>query len=128
MVMTERVAQLRKESLEATPTISTERAELMTASYRQDLGPVSGPMRRALAFKHFIENRTICINPGELIVGEKGAAPKAAPTFPELCCHSLDDLDILDSREKIPFSVSPQARRFTRKRSSLSGRAGPCAT
>jgi len=47
MVMTERVAQLRRESLEATPTISTERAELMTASYRQDLGPVSAPMRRA---------------------------------------------------------------------------------
>jgi pyruvate formate-lyase/glycerol dehydratase family glycyl radical enzyme len=110
MVMTERVAQLRKESLEATPTISTERAELMTASYRQDLGPVSGPMRRALAFKHFIENRTICINAGELIVGEKGEGPKATPTFPELCCHSLSDLEILDTREKIPFSVSPQAR------------------
>jgi len=67
-------------------------------------------MRRALAFKHFIENRTICINAVELIVGEKGPGPKATPTFPELCCHSLSDLDTLDSREKIPFSVSPQAR------------------
>jgi len=110
MVMTERAAHLRQESLEAIPTISTERAELITASYRQDLGPISAPMRRALAFKHFIENRTICINAVELIVGEKGPGPKATPTFPELCCHSLSDLDTLDSREKIPFSVSPQAR------------------
>ena len=38
-------------------------------------------------------------------------APKAAPTYPELCCHSLADLDILNSKEKIPFSVSPHARR-----------------
>ena len=112
MAMTERVAHLRRESLEATPTISTERAELMTAFYRQELGPVSAPMRRALAFKHFIENRTICINAGELIVGEKAEGPKATPTFPELCCHSLPDLDILDSREKIPFSVSPESRKI----------------
>ena len=112
MAMTERVAHLRRESLEATPTISTERAELMTAFYRQELGPVSAPMRRALAFKHFIENRTICISAGELIVGEKAEGPKATPTFPELCCHSLPDLDILDSREKIPFSVSPESRKI----------------
>ncbi len=47
---------------------------------------------------------------GELIVGEKGPFPKATPTYPELCCHSLSDLEILDSREKIPFSVSPEAK------------------
>jgi len=57
-----------------------------------------------------MEHKTICINEGELIVGEKGTAPKATPTYPELCCHSLEDLDILNSREKIPFAVSPRAR------------------
>ncbi len=31
MAMTERVARLRQESLDAVPSISTERAELMTA-------------------------------------------------------------------------------------------------
>ena len=49
----------------------------------------------------------MCINPGELIVGEKGPEPKAAPTYPELCCHSISDLEILDSRPKIPFKVAP---------------------
>jgi formate C-acetyltransferase len=57
-----------------------------------------------------MEHKTIYIGDGELIVGEKGPAPKATPTFPELCCHSLSDLDILNSREKIPFAVSAQAR------------------
>ncbi len=110
--MNQRVSRLRQQSLDAVPTLSTERAELMTAFYRQDLGPVSAPVRRALAFQYLMEHKTICINEGELIVGEKGPTPKAAPTFPELCCHSLQDLDILDTREKIYFKVSPEDRRL----------------
>ena len=68
-------------------------------------------MQRALSFQYLLEHKTICIQPGELIVGEKGPAPKASPTYPELCCHTLSDLDILDSRPKIPFKVEPLTRR-----------------
>jgi pyruvate formate-lyase/glycerol dehydratase family glycyl radical enzyme len=109
MPMSERVTRLRQQSLDAEPSLSAERAELMTQFYRQDLGTVSAPVRRALAFQYLLEHKAICINEGELIVGEKGPAPKATPTYPELCCHSLEDLDILNSREKISFAVSPQA-------------------
>jgi len=114
MPMSERVVRLRQQSLGAHPTISTERAELLTEFYRQDVGLVSVPVHRALAFRYLMEHKAICINEGELIVGEKGPAPKATPTYPELCCHSLEDLDILNSREKIPFAVSPEARRVYR--------------
>ncbi len=110
MPMTERVAALRQQSLDAVSCISSERAELMTEFYQKNSGLMSAPVRRALAFLYLMEHKTICINPGELIVGEKGPAPKAAPTYPELCCHTLEDLDILNSREKIPFAVSPQVR------------------
>lgn len=110
-MITPRVAALRRASLDAIPAISPERAVLMTEAYRQYDGLLSAPMRRALAFHHLMEHRTIVINQGELIVGEKGPEPKATPTYPELCCHSLDDLDILDSREKIPFKVSLETRR-----------------
>jgi len=110
MPMSERVARLRQQSLEARPTLSTERAELLTAFCKQDLELMSVPVRRALAFQYLMEHKAIYIGDGELIVGEKGPAPKATPTYPELCCHSLQDLDILDSRDKIPFAVSPQAR------------------
>ncbi len=110
MSMTERVKKLRQQSLETIETLSSERAELMTAFYEQDLGPVSIPVKRALSFQYLMEHKTICINDGELIVGEKGTAPKTAPTFPELCCHTLDDLDILDVREKTSFKVSAETR------------------
>ncbi len=110
MPMTQRVVRLRQESLDAVPTISTERAELMTEFYCQHTTLTSAPVERAQAFQHLLQNKTIYIGDGELIVGEKGPAPKATPTYPELCCHSLADLDLLDSRAKIPFKVSPEAR------------------
>jgi len=110
MSTTERVARLRQQSLDARPTISTERAELLTEFYRQNQELMSAPVRRARAFQYLMEHKTIWIGEGELIVGEKGPAPKATPTYPELCCHSLEDLDILNSREKISFAVSDHAR------------------
>jgi trans-4-hydroxy-L-proline dehydratase len=108
--MSERVARLRQQSLDARPTLSAERARLLTDFYLQPHELVSAPMLRAQAFAYLMKHKTVVINPGELIVGEKGPAPKNAPTFPELCCHSLEDLDILDSREKTSFAVSPEDR------------------
>ena len=105
--MNERVSKLRGESLNAEPALSPERGRLMTEFSRQNSGPMSAAMRRGLSFAYLMEHKTICINEGELIVGEKGPAPKAAPTYPELCCHSVSDLQILDSRPKIPFRVDP---------------------
>jgi formate C-acetyltransferase len=107
--MTNRVARLRRESIEARPSLSTERAELMTEFYR--CAPAASvPVTRALSFRHLMERKAIHIGEGELIVGERGPYPKATPTYPELCCHSLEDLQILDTREKISFAVSDEAR------------------
>ena len=113
--MNERVRTLRQASLDTKPWISTERAEMMTDFYKHS-GELSAPVRRALAFKYLMENKTICIGDGELIVGERGPAPKATPTYPELCCHSPQDLEILNNRKKTSFAVSEQARRaYTEK-------------
>ncbi|NPV68283.1 MAG: glycyl radical protein [Anaerolineae bacterium] len=106
--MTERVARLRQRSLEARPTLSPERALLMTRFYQQETERCSVPVQRARAFAYLLEHKAICIQDDELIVGEKGPAPKATPTYPELCCHSLADLDILNTREKISFAVRPE--------------------
>ena len=110
-MISERVARLRRQSLEARPQICIERAELMTEIDRKSLATVSAPMRRALAFQHLMEHKKIHIGEGELIVGEKGPGPKATPTFPELCCHSLEDLDLLDRRDKISYGVDAETRR-----------------
>jgi pyruvate formate-lyase/glycerol dehydratase family glycyl radical enzyme len=110
--MNERVSRLRKQSVDTVPYIDHERAKLVTEFYRSDPAKsVSEPVRRALAFKHLLEHKTIYIGDGELIVGEKGCAPRAVPTYPELCCHSLEDLKILNSRKVTPFRVSEEVKR-----------------
>ncbi len=103
---TDRVNRLRQRSYRARPTISTERAGLMTAFYREHLGKHSTPVLRALAFQHLCAHKTVYIGADELIVGERGPAPKATPTYPELTCHSADDLRILKSRPKTAYGVS----------------------
>ena len=114
--MNERIHQLREQSLDAKPSISMERAWLLTEFYKSDIcGQVSIPVQRALAFNHILKNKKICINPGELIVGERGPAPKATPTYPEVCLHSPEDLDTLNSREKIPYHVDSNDRSFHEK-------------
>ncbi len=116
MSMTERVARLRRQSIDAVPALSPERALLMTEFYAGVQGSPPAPVLRARAFKHLMERKTICINDGELIVGERGPGPKQTPTYPELCCHSLEDLEKLDTREKIPFRVSAETRAVFRDR------------
>ena len=109
-MITERVACLRRRSLAARPTISPERARLVTAFYREHPATGPAPLVRAHAFRHLMEHQSIWLGAGELIVGEKGPSPKATPTYPEQCCHSLEDLDLLDTREKIPFAVTRETR------------------
>lgn len=110
--MTERVRRLRYESLSTEPFISAERASLLTDFHLAGGGSGrSVPEERALAFEYILENRTIYIGEGELIAGEKGPSPKAVPTYPELCCHSLADLRVLDTRGKIPYRVPEEVFR-----------------
>jgi len=106
MSKSERVLRLRQQSLDTPPTISTQRAKLLTKFFQQQQALLSAPLQRARAFQYLLDNEDLYLGEGELIVGEKGCFPKAAPTFPELCCHSLEDLKILNEREKIPFQVS----------------------
>ncbi len=111
--MNNRIRQLRRQSLDAVPTVSPERAELLTEFYKSGKAePVSIPVARALAFRHLMENKEICINDGELIVGERGPFPKATPTYPEICTHSLGDFEILHNREKVSFKVDEKTRKL----------------
>ncbi len=105
--MNDRTAALRRASLDAVPTISAERAVLLTRFVKENEGRWSTPVLRARAFAHLCEHKTVWIGDGELVVGERGPAPKEVPTFPELTCHSLEDLRILDSRPLTAYRVPP---------------------
>jgi len=110
--MNDRIKKLRQQSLDAQETISHERAVLLTEFYRSErASQVSAPVVRALAFRHILGNKTIFINPGELIVGERGPAPKATPTYPEICAHTLDDLNVLHERPKVSFKSSEETKK-----------------
>ncbi|MCB0261115.1 MAG: formate C-acetyltransferase/glycerol dehydratase family glycyl radical enzyme, partial [Calditrichaeota bacterium] len=112
--MNERIRRLRQQSLDAHPVLSPERALLITEFYRNGQAEqVAVPVARALAFQYLLEHKTIYIGEGELIVGERGPAPKATPSYPEICVHSLQDLEILNTREKISFAVDEATRRAT---------------
>jgi len=113
--LNKRITKLRNQSRKAVPYLSLERASLITEFFKTGAAhKFSAPVARAKAFKYLLENKKICINEGELIVGERGPEPKATPTYPEVCSHSLNDLEILNSRKKISFKVSEEVRQKTK--------------
>ena len=113
MILSERIKKLRALSIDAEEKLSPERALLITRFYKSDEARVlSVPVRRAKAFEYLLKNKSLFIGEGELIVGERGPAPKETPTYPEITLHSLNDLDILNSRKKVSFVVDDSFRRI----------------
>jgi formate C-acetyltransferase len=106
--MDQRIEYLRKKTFEAEPCISIERALLTTAFYRDNAVKFSTPVLRALNFKNLCSQKKIFIGDRELIVGERGPFPKAVPTFPELNCHSAEDLKILNQRSMARFRIDAE--------------------
>jgi Pyruvate-formate lyase len=106
--MNERIKQLRKVSVETEPSLSIERALIETEFYKENYGKYSIPVLRAKTFYEICKHKTIYIGDGELIVGERGPSPKSVPTFPELTCHSVDDLNVLNTRELQRYTISQE--------------------
>ncbi|MBC7123430.1 MAG: formate C-acetyltransferase/glycerol dehydratase family glycyl radical enzyme, partial [Pseudothermotoga sp.] len=114
--MNDRIKKLREESVNAKVKISVERAKLITEFYR-DKAPrnVSYPVLRALAFKYLMENCSLPVEDGQLIVGIRGTGPKEVPTYPEICVHTLEDLHTLETRKNMPYQVDNQTREIYEK-------------
>jgi pyruvate formate-lyase/glycerol dehydratase family glycyl radical enzyme len=111
MILSDRVKKLRDQSLNAVEKLSPERALLITQFYKNDEArELSAPVKRARAFEYILKNKKLYIGDGELIVGERGPAPKETSTYPEICIHSLKDLEVLDTREKVSFKVPVEVK------------------
>ena len=104
--MNARIQRLRRESFEATPRLSIERALIATEFYQKNQGKHATPVLRALLFKELCTKKTIYIGGDELIVGERGPLPKSVSTFPELTCHTAEDLRILNDRAMTSFKIA----------------------
>ncbi len=106
--MNERVRRLRQQNFDTPTTLSIERARIETAFYKENYGTMPIAVLRARNFYEICQKKTIYIGPDELIVGERGPVPKAVPTFPELTCHSVEDLHTLDTRELQSYHISQE--------------------
>lgn len=103
--MNQRIKNLRKLSLDTPAHIDLERALSETRTYKKYEGELSVPELRGQVLKDYFSSKTLYIGEGELIVGEKGDSPQAAPTFPELCCHTVEDMHVMNDRDLINFKV-----------------------
>ncbi|KAF0152890.1 MAG: formate C-acetyltransferase [Ignavibacteria bacterium] len=103
--LNQRIQRLRKLSVDTEPSISIERAIHQTEFYKENYGKYPIPILRAFQFLDHCKRKTIYIGEGELIVGERGPRPKAVPTFPELTCHSVEDLHVLNTRDMQRYKV-----------------------
>ena len=104
--MNDRIRRLRQENFDTPTTLSIERALIETAFYKEHYGTMPIAVLRAQNFYEICKKKTIYIGKDELIVGERGPVPKAVPTFPELTCHSVEDLHTLDTRELQSYHIS----------------------
>ncbi|MCK5638664.1 MAG: pyruvate formate lyase family protein, partial [Flavobacteriaceae bacterium] len=83
-------------------------ALIQTEFYKNNYGKYSIPVLRSLNFLELCKKKTIYLGEGELIVGERGPSPKTVPTFPELTCHSVEDLHVLNSRDMQRYTISQE--------------------
>lgn len=104
--MNDRIKRLRQQNFDTPTTLSIERALIETAFYKEHYGTMPIAMLRAKNFYEICKKKTLYIGKDELIVGERGPVPKAVPTFPELTCHSVEDLHTLDTRELQSYHIS----------------------
>ena len=110
--MNERIQKLREQSVTTPVHIDLERAKIETDFYRENDGKYSIPVMRSMVLKEYFSKKTLYLGDGELIVGEKGKDPQASPTFPELCCHSVEDMTVMSERDLVSFHTTEEDRKL----------------
>ncbi len=113
--MNERIQRLREQSVTTPVHIDLERAKIETDFYKENDGKYSVPVMRALSLKEYFSKKTLYFGDDELILGEKGKDPQASPTFPELCCHSEEDMVVMSERDLVSFHTTEEDRELQKK-------------
>ncbi len=108
--MNQRVQRLRDALIDATTHICAERARLLTESWQATEGmPII--WRRARGLGHVLDNMTVTIFPGELIVGHHAVPLVASSVFPEYGMDWLErELDEISDRPLDPFRATPETK------------------
>ena len=109
--ITERIFALREKVLSTKPSVCTERAKFYTQIYKKNEDkPVI--IKRALALEKTLNEKTIFIENGELIVGNQSSQHRAAPIFPEYAVNWLpQEMDELDKRPGDAFLITEEQKK-----------------
>ncbi len=110
--MNERIQRLREQSVTTPVHIDLERAKIETDFYKENDGKYSIPVMRAMTLLEYFSKKTLYFGDDELILGEKGKNPQASPTFPELCCHSEEDMKVMSERDLVSFHTTEEDRKL----------------
>ncbi len=94
---TTRLETLKNELFYVTPELSSERARLITESYRATKS-LPTIIRKAKALEHILENRTLFVRPGELLVGAVSSNSRGGEIYPEYGLDLEPELDEVAKR------------------------------
>ena len=110
----ERVARLREEALGKTPGVCVERARYLTKAYKEN-EEKSKYIKRALAVKEVLENMSIYMKDGELVVGNQSSDNRTAPLFPEYAVEwiieELNEKGNFDQRDGDRFHLQEKDKK-----------------
>ena len=110
-----RIQKLVDKLFEKLPEIESDRAVLLTESYKETEGqPII--VRRAKAFSHILKNIPITIREDELIVGSATKSPRSCQVFPEFSYEWLEkEFDTVETRSADPFYISEDNKEILRE-------------
>ena len=109
-----RIALLKENLFKNMPQIETDRARLLTESYKatEDM-PIN--LRRAKAYANIVRNMPVTIRDHELIVGSSTVAPRSCQVFPEYSFSWLEDeFETVATRSADPFYISDENKQVLR--------------
>lgn len=109
-----RIALLKENLFKNKPQIETDRARLLTESYKatEDM-PIN--LRRAKAYANVVRNMPVTIREHELIVGSSAVTPRGCQIFPEFSFSWMEDeFDTVSTRSADPFYISDENKQVLR--------------
>ena len=111
---TDRINKLRNQYWLYRPTIDTERAVSYTNSYKANESKDTC-IKRAQALFDYMSERTVAIQPDELIVGTYGKQPRSVVVCPEVCLSWYrDEIDTMSERPQDPYYISDEDKEILR--------------
>lgn len=113
--LTPRMAEFKKELIEAKPYIDATRAVLATKAY-QTYAKEPVIKKRALMLKNILEKMPVFIEDHTLLVGNQAKINRAAPVFPEYAMEwVINELDEFEKRDGDAFYIEEETKQQLRE-------------